>query len=323
MKHNISHKFIFVVIIALFFAASSVAGAGEKVCRIAILKSWDLPEYNTALRGFSDVLNERSISCQTLTFNLRGSEEGMDAVKKQINSFQPTLIVTIGSRATTMAQRHLEGTPIVFSMVLYPVASGFVKSIERPGNSITGAAIDIPIKYQMQLLQRILPNLKTVGVLYSPEETKAVIEEAEHVARGMGLNLIAEAVSSETDVPEALTRLQRQNIQALWSVADGRVFTPQSTQYIIEETVKKGIPFMGPHSAYVRAGALVALTPNYEDNGRQAGEIAARILKGTNPATIPVAVPRNAEIALNLRVASHIGVKIPETLIEEASQVFE
>jgi putative ABC transport system substrate-binding protein len=323
MIRSIGKKFIFFLVIASFFAAPLLVGAEEKECRIAILKSWDLPEYNTALKGFSEVLDEHAIACQILTFNLHGDEEGISAVAKQIYSFHPTLIVAIGSRATAMAQKHLGDVPIVFSMVLYPVASGFVKSIERPGRNVTGAAIDIPIKYQMQLLLRIVPNLKRVGVLYSPEETEAVVQEAANVARSMGLNLIAEKVSSETDVPETLGRLERQHIQTLWSVADGKVFTPQSTQYIIEETVKKQIPFMGPHSAYVRAGALVALTPSYEDNGRQAGEIAIQVLKGANPATIPVAVPRGAEIALNLRVATHIGVKIPETLIDEASQVFE
>jgi putative ABC transport system substrate-binding protein len=288
-----------------------------------VLKSWDLPEYNVALNEFTDVLIRYGLDCRTLILTVMDKTEGVESLKKEIRIFKPDIILTVGSRATEIAAENFKNTPIIFSMVLYPVASNFVKSMDHPGGNVTGAAIDIPLRRQFQLLSRIVPGLERVGVLYSPEETQPVIDEARRVAQSMGLNLIVEKIESESNVPEALSNLERQNIQAIWSVADGKVFTAQSTRYIIEQAVRREIPFMGPYNGFVRAGALVALTANYRDNGRQAAEIAIRVLNGANPATIPVATPQKVEMALNLRVASHIKVRIPESIVEQADQVFE
>lgn len=309
--------------IVVSFAILCPVAAEEADCRIVVLKSWDIPEYNTALDESFDVLTQHGLHCKILTLNLKGGTEGFEDSKKQILKFRPRLIFAVGSRATGVAERNFERIPIVFLMVLYPVASDFVKSMERPGANVTGAAIDVPIKRQFQLLARIVPDLKRVGVLYSPEETQSVIEEAKRVAKPMGLELIAEPIESESDVPDALDSLELQNVQALWSVADGKVFTPQSTKYIMEQTMRREIPFMGPHNGFVRAGALVALTADYRDNGRQAAEIAIRVLDGAVPSSIPVATPQDVEMALNLRVAAHIGLKVPEKVIKEANQVFE
>jgi putative ABC transport system substrate-binding protein len=208
-------------------------------------------------------------------------------------------------------------------MVLYPVASQFIANMEKPGANVTGAAMDVPVERQLRVLQRMMPKLKRVGVLYSPQETLLVIEEAKRVAKAMNIQMIAESVSSESDVPDALGRLDKQRMDALWSVADGKVFTRPSTRYIIEYVVHRGIPFMGPHNGFVKAGALVALTADYRDNGRQAGEIAIQILNGVKPESIPVATPRKIEMAVNLQVSNNIGLKIPQSVIEDAAQVFE
>ncbi len=183
--------------------------------------------------------------------------------------------------------------------------------------------MDVPVERQLRALARIVPDMKRVGVLYSPEETQPVIEEARDVAKSLNLELLAEPVSSEGDVPDALSKLDKQKMDALWSVADGKVFTRPSTRYIIKYVVRRGIPFMGPHSGFAKAGALVALTADYRDNGRQAAEISIRILKGASPQTIPVATPQMVEMALNLQVANHIRLRIPRNIIEESSQVFE
>jgi putative ABC transport system substrate-binding protein len=87
--------------------------------------------------------------------------------------------------------------------------------------------------------------------------------------------------------------------------------------------VRTGLPFMGPHNGFVKAGALVALTADYTDNGRQAAELSIRILHGANAGNIAVATPRRVEMALNLQVANHIGLRISEEIIDEASQIFD
>jgi putative ABC transport system substrate-binding protein len=308
---------------AVMVAATALCAlAAERECKIAIVKSWDLPEYNTALEGFSEVMSKQGVTCETVIYKLKGQLDPVEDIEK-IRAFKPDLILTVGSRATSVILKNFQDTPVVFSMVLYPVASEFVSSIDKPGDNVTGAAVDVPIERQLRTLSKIVPNLKRVGVLYSPEETLPVIEEAKRIAKSMNIQLVAEQVNSESDVPRALKKLQEQGVDALWSVADGKVFTSPSTKYIIEQTVRSGLPFMGPYNGFVRAGALVALTADYRDNGRQAAEIAIRILNGVKPANIPVVTPRNVQMAINLRVANSIGLKINPSIVNDASQVFE
>ena len=183
--------------------------------------------------------------------------------------------------------------------------------------------MDVPIKRQFLTLSDIVPKLKRIGVLYSPEETKAVIDEARRVAESMNLKLLAEEIHSESDVASALRRLDKQKMDALWSVADGKVFSRQSVIYITKYVVRRGIPFMGPHKGYIRAGALVGLTADYRDCGRQAGEIVVRILDGAKPESIAVAAPRTVKMGLNLQVASHIGLTVPPEIIAKADEVIK
>ena len=322
-KHAKKRFLLFVVLLAACIAMSASASAVERECRIAIVKSWNLSEYNVALSGFFDVMDQHRITCKTETHTLKDAAEDAAEVVRKIRAFEPDLILTIGSRATSIISQDFSDTPIVFAMVLYPVASQFVPHMGKPGRNLTGAAMDVPIERQLRTLSRIVPDLKRVGVLYSPEETQPVITEAIRVSRSMNIQLVAEQVTSEGDVPDALNRLRKQKIDALWSVADGKVFTRPSTRYIIEYAVHRAIPFMGPHNGFVRAGALVALTEDYRDNGCQAAEISIRILNGTKPKDIAIATPREVRMALNLRIAEHIGLRVPDPVIADADEIFE
>ncbi|UCD58023.1 MAG: ABC transporter substrate-binding protein [Candidatus Hydrogenedentota bacterium] len=314
---------LFAIALAVVVAWCAPAPAAERECRITIVKSRDLPEYNVALEGFFEVMAKQGIQCETASYDLKGEVHNKGEMIGKIRVFKPDLILAVGTRATNVISKNFEETPIVFAMVLYPVASGFVSSMEKPGKNLTGATLDVPIELQLHKLSEIVPNLKRVGVLYSPKETLPVIEEAVHVAKSMNIQLLAEQVNSEGDVPDALRKLEKQKMDALWSVADGKVFTPPSARYIIKYALRRGLPFMGPHNGFVKAGALVALTADYRDNGRQTGEICVRILNGAKPANIAVAAPRTVKPAVNLQVAKHIGVIIPPSVLEQEPEIFQ
>ena len=272
---NITHKnsyrlilFISFLLLIISVVPCSPATAQQDNCRIAIVKSWDLPEYNLALEGFFEVMTQRGIKCEYAFFSHKGQAEEAEGIEKEVRNFNPDMILTVGSRATSTISTRFKSIPVVFAMVLYPVASSFVSSMDTPGKNVTGAAMDVPIERQLQELSRMVPKMRRVGVLYSPKETLPVIEKAKTIATSMNLEFLAEEVNSESDVPDALNKLDNQKIDALWSVADGNVFTRPSTRYIIKYVVRRGLPFMGPHNGFVKAGALVALTADYRDNGR-------------------------------------------------------
>jgi putative ABC transport system substrate-binding protein len=202
--------------------------------------------------------------------------------------------------------------PIVFSMVLYPAASGFLGGRAR----VTGASLDVPFDVQLGYLQRLLPRARRIGVLYSPEETGSVIAAARPAAERYGLELISEEVDEPSRAPLVLDSLM-QKVDALWTVADSGVFTPQTTPTLLLAALRHRMPLIGLSPGHVRSGALAALVVDYEEVGRQTAELVVRVLEAPS-SEVPVTAPRRVTLALNLKTAELLGLQIPKELLEEA-----
>jgi len=308
--------------IALIFGVTPVlAQSSSGSAQISIMLSQRSDAHNEALTGFIQAI-EKDQQIETITYNLDGKmETGIEAVK-WMNRTKPDLVLAVGTTAALAAQAGLKDVPIVFCMVLNPVSSGLVESMKSPGSNITGASLDIPLQTQFKYIKMLVPDLKSIGVIYNPEETGKLVKEAMRAAKAKKIILIAEAISSEREVPDAL-RSTLGKVDALWSVADGTVFGIQSTQYILLTTLRMGVPFIGLSSAFVKAGALMALSCDYTDIGIQAAEIAKRILDGENPKDIPIAIPRKVLLCINLRTAKHIGLSVPKSTIKLADEVIK
>jgi putative ABC transport system substrate-binding protein len=111
-------------------------------------------------------------------------------------------------------------------------------------------------------------------------------------------------------------------VDVLWSVADSTVFTPQGLRHILLSTLRNRIPFVGLSPAFVKAGALLALSCDYQDVGSQSGEMAIRILEGESPDTIPTAVPRQVSLSVNMNTARQIKVAIADEVRDAAANLF-
>jgi len=252
---------------------------------------------------------------------LRGDPASDSTTVSTLKGFTPDLFVTIGSYATEAIAKTFPGQPVIFATVINPQASGFVASMDNPGGNITGAALDIPPDIQFKYFQRVVGQIKTMGILFS-SETENIIRQASIAARQLGIKLIALRVENEREIPAAIDSLCKV-ADVLWSVADHTVFTPQSTKHIILQTLRYQIPLMGFSQSLVEAGGLFSLDFDFKDIGRQAGEIAVRVLRGTAPGTIPVATPGFIYFTYNENTAERIKIKIPEDLLAVAKEVIK
>ena len=314
-------KKAFLILIFFLMVLDSHVFSFDKKVTVAVIKSRDIAPYNTSLEGFTKVLKEKGFDAEFLKYDMKGNKDEGHRIAGEVKAGKPDIVLTIGSLSTEIAQQDIKDLPLVFCMILNPVASGLVSSMESPGNNLTGASMDIPIRQQFENLKLIFPNMKRIGVVYNPRETGVVVEQASTVAKGMGFELVCREVNSEKEIPQAIEDLGK-SIDVLWSVADSTVFTPQSTQYIILYSLRNKLPFMGLSASYVKAGALLALSSDERDIGRQAGETAAEILSGKKPEELPVTVPQKILLSLNMRVADQIGVKIPSDMVNRAKEVF-
>jgi putative ABC transport system substrate-binding protein len=184
---------------------------------------------------------------------------------------------------------------------------------------VTGASLDIPSEVQFTYVRRLLPAAKRVGVLFHPAETGLVVEAARSAAAKHGFTLVTKPVGEGDDTVAALRTLM-DDVDAVWAVADAKVFTSQVTPALILASLRRRIPLIGLSIAHVRAGALAALYCDYEDVGAQTAELALKVLGGGSPRDLPITTPRRIGLALNLRTAEHLGLSVPADVEAEAGE---
>ena len=299
----------------ILFSRASISRGGEL---IIALKSLEVQPYEIALNSFKDALTGNGYDLNIEEYVLEEDHvKPKDSLLADIKRKNPRLIVTLGSAATSYVAEEIKEIPVVFCMVLNPTASGFVRSMDASGNNVTGASLDIPLRLQFKAIRSVIPSAKRIGVIYSPQETQIVIGEAKKAAEEIGLELIDIPITSEEEVPKALHSLDGR-VDALWSVADSKVFSSASTEFILLHTLRNKIPFVGLSPAFVKAGALMALAANYREVGTQCGGLAARVLSGDDPSTLPVTKPRTITMYLNLKTADIVGLKIPTDAMKGA-----
>lgn len=299
------------------FTNTSIA---VKSVHIGIFKSDNLVSTKRAISGAKSVVRKEFKNAVFHEYLISQSTDSDNAIIDSINNHQPTLVLTIGSNATFFAKQHCNNYPIVFSSVRYPVLSGIVESMNRPGGNITGASLDIPNNVQFRTFVDIVPGIKNIGVLYT-QYTKDLITSAKKTAKKMGLNLIAIPVNQPKDLPSAVDSLTN-SCQGIWSVADPKLFNAQSTRYILLNSLRKGIPIMGFSRHVVESGALFALDLDHKGVGRQAGHIISLILNGKKPGNIPVSLVDLIWFHYNEKTASHIDIIIPDKYSAVAKEVY-
>lgn len=303
----------FVAIIAALGPAPPALSSATPV--VVVVKSGTPKPFELAAQATAAALRASATPPEILTFDLEGDEANAPAVFARVQRAKPDVIITLGSLATSSALAHSTTEPIVFSMVLYPQESGFLDKRAR----VTGASLDIPLDMQFAYVRRLLPDARRVGVLFHPEETGAVVEAARGAAAKRGLTLVAKAVGEHDDVVDALETVM-EDVDVVWSVADGHVFTPRATPALILASLRRGVPMIGLSTAHVRAGALAAIYCDYEDVGAQTAALALRVLRGASPESVPITTPRRVALALNLRTAERLHVTLPSDVEAEAEE---
>jgi len=306
-----------VVLLAAFLPGFS----NRPSLKIAVVLSRDVAPYREAVRGFEDVLKGFSQDYKLHEFTTDGVAAARGTLIDKIRARDPDLILTVGSAATKLISDEIHDLPIVFSMVLPASGSQSLHELREVRPNLTGASMEIPIRTQFIKMKEVLPSVRRIGVLYDPAVSGPLIAEATEAAAAMGLELVPMAVTSETDVLEK-TRTLAENVDVLWSVADSTVFSHQGLRHILLETLRNRIPFVGLSPSFVKAGALLAISTDYRDLGRQAGEQSLRILAGEETSLVPMTAPRNLSLSINMNTAKQIQVQITDEIRMSADVFF-
>ena len=299
---------------------ASVTACAEEI-RVAVVESRRLSAYDQALDGFNEAINKRGFEPEFIRYVVGIDISSAQELDARLNEVGAQIILALGTDAARMVQDCHSEVPSVFSMVSEPGQSGLLNSGGNGGTPMTGVCLDVPVEDQFVSLLEVVPRAKKIGVIYNPQESQFLVDEARNAANRMGLGLVTYPIHSEAEVPEGLNSL-RPKIDALWLVSDRTVLTTQSLQFVFLYAFQTNLPLMGLSEHFVKMGALFAVGPDYQDVGMQSGEFAAQILRGRDPDELPVASPRKVLLSLNLRTAEIIGLSIPEGVVRKAASVY-
>ena len=288
---------------------------------VSVVLSRDVAPYRQALKGFEEVLRTSGRPYKLYEYTTEGPSIDAEALVEKVRARRPAMILTIGSSATGTIAQRVKDIPVVFSLVLPSSGGGVLEEIRSSRANVTGSSMEIPVRTQFAKIRQVLPAARRMGVLYDPAVTGAVVDNAARVAAEMGLELVMLPVGSEKDLL-AVTNDLSSRMDVLWSVADSTVFSPSGLRQVLLATLRGRVPFVGLSPSFVKAGALLALSVDYQDVGRQSGEQALRILAGEEPSEVPVTTPRSLSLSLNLNTAKQIQVTIQDEIRAQAEVFF-
>jgi putative tryptophan/tyrosine transport system substrate-binding protein len=234
------------------------------------------------------------------------------------------LIIAVGSPATRAVKERTTRIPIVIVDVGDPVAYGFVPSLAHPGGNITGMSMqlsEIGVK-GIQYMKAIVPTAAKLVVLGNEKNpgNPSMLTSVVGAASPLGFETRYHEVRSD-DVAGTLTATLQDRPDVLFVIPDLFLYTRR--RQIIDFTLTNRIPALYGLKEYVPEGGLIALGPNREEAFHRAAEIVDKILKGANPADIPIEQPTKFELLINLKTANALGLAIPDYLITIADEVIE
>ena len=303
----------FCLLSGLFLHQSLSSPLSADATEVAILKSSDIAAYNQAIAGFKAALPGNL----TLTeYDLQGDLEKGRKLARKIRASDPALVLAVGLKAAKAAQLEIVDIPIVYVMVLDPAKYG----LSTP--NMTGVLLEVPVERQLAAIKMLLPRVKHIGALYDPAKTAAAVEEAQRLMKhSNNTDLYATPVSSEKEVPAALQRLLG-SIGALWLIPDSTVLNDESLRFILNSALEAHVPVIGFSREFAKTGALLCLSVNYQDIGRQAGQLTKRILDGRASLPLKPIPPDRIEMTLNLKSAKFLGIEIPKEMEARADELY-
>lgn len=295
-------------LVAALAAPAPVLAAQE----VAILKSADIAAYNQAVTAFTEALGPSVLYSQ---YDLRGDPEEGRRLARKIRASHASLVLAVGLKAALAAKLELVDVPVIFCMVLDPIRY----DLKAP--NMIGILLEIPIERHLSTMRQALPAARRIGVLFDPGKSQSFVDEARRQARTQGFELVAKSVASERDVAVAARALISQ-MDLLWLIPDSTVLSEDSLRFLMDLALEHNIPSVGFSSEFVRSGAFLALSVSYADTGRQAAQVAKRVLngEGSEPSG-RLLVPNQTHITVNLRTARFLGLTLPPEILRQAESV--
>ena len=308
------------------------AQPAREVVRVGFLSSSTTDSASPSLAALRDGLHSLGWEDRRnlrIEYRFARSPDELPAMAADLVDQRVAVIIAGGSEGIQAAKEATRGAhravPVVMTNSGDPVREGFVASLRRPGGNITGLTQISPdlAGKRVQILRELVPNLARIAILWHPlhPNTPLTFQETQAAAAQLGLRVVSLEVRDPKEFGEAFALAAKETPGAMIVLRDP--FTIRHRALITESVARLRVPAIYETADYVQAGGLLFYGPNLVDMYRRSATYVDRILRGANPAELPVEQPTGFEMVVNLRTAKALGLAIPPALLLRADRVIE
>ncbi len=296
--------------LALLIAASFGVSVPAASATVLIVKSDDLVQYNQPIESFRS-----RIGRPVAIVDLEGENaKGERILNDHTRGLHVDAIFALGGRAAYLARKVFPATPTIFAMVLNR------DRVDLSG-PVTGVDVQLPVESLLARFKLLMPGLRRIGVIHSRALGKPAVERLRRAASSFQIEVVTAAVRHPDDVAGAYRRI-RKEIDALWMVPDPVVVTRDNFVYLSRRTRNDGIAFLAFSENFVRAGALMSVSPSYDTIGEQAAVLLERLLESPDQPPA-VQAPLGSRLVVNAPVATALGLDTKTDLLGSADMLID
>jgi ABC-type uncharacterized transport system substrate-binding protein len=253
--------------------------------------------------------------------NAQGDIATLSAMFDELNGDDTELIVSFSTPALQAALRKIDRKPLVFAAVLDPIAAGAGKSDTDHRKDVTGAYLKYPYSPMAQLVRAVFPNARRVGTLFASSEVNSVVAR-QHFAETLKdakLELVSLPVNGPAEVSDAALTLCQSGVDVVCQISDN--LSNASFPAITRACEMAKMPLFTFSPSLVKSGAILGLGTDFAENGRDAGLLAAEVIRGNDPSRIPFRATAKIRRSVNLDNARRLGVSVPAEWVKTADEV--
>lgn len=307
-------------------AADSNKGAASSsgVKNIGVVQIVQHDALDAANKGFVDALKEKGFedgkNVKIEQQNAQGEQANAQTIAKQFVDTKKDLIFAIATPSVQAAYNSTKDIPIIFTAVTDPVKAEVAKDWKSSGTNVTGTSDKVPVEKQIDLLKKLLPNAKTVGVIYNTSETNSVVQvnELKAAAEKQGLAVKEIGVTNVNEINQNLASALGQ-IDVLYTPTDNTVASGYAL--VGKLCIDKNIPIIGAEDAVVTKGGLASIGIDYYKLGKEAGLKAAEVLSGKKPSEVEITTLSDMTFTINTDVAKKLNITIPADIEASCKKV--
>jgi putative ABC transport system substrate-binding protein len=296
--------------LSLCLALAVTATPAAPPPRVLVVTSSDLPQYRQPVEAFV-----AAYEGETRVIDIGESKETGRANIERAAAERPfDAIFAVGARAAWLSSKVLPDVPLAFAMVIDWQRYGL-------GDRASGISVELPVDALLTRFKLLLPNLRRLGMVYSDQVPSRTLDDAGAAAAELGIELVREPVTVSEDVPGAYRRI-RSEIDALWMIPDPVVVTRDNFRYLAKRTLHDNVAFLAFSENFVRAGALLSVSPDYATIGSQAAALIERTVT-SKPGAASVQAPIGSTLVINAETARELGIDLDLNMLSLADKVLD